>query len=162
MAALRARALHYMVVRKFESASEDLMAIFSLLKLEYPQLEAGEDVEVSETTLADSELLRWVALFHHVRYDLDGAFTVYGYASKLAAGNDAAISAVEVMKSGVMVDRGDVAGAEVAMAKAYELDPESVDVLMHRSQLSLMKQEMDKAEADLRLCLDRRPDHVVA
>lgn len=162
MNSLRNRAMHYMAVRKYEAASEDLMALYSLLKTEYPQLESGEDIETSDTTAEDSGLLRWVALFHHVKYDLEGAFTVYEQASKLALGNDAASCAVEVMKSGVLVDKGDVEGADAVMAKAFELDPESVDVLMHRSQLSLLKGESDKAEEDLRLCLEKSPQHVVA
>jgi hypothetical protein len=161
MNALRARAMHYMVKRKYESASSDWMAIYSLLKTEYPTLESG-DVETSETTAEDSKLLRWIALFHHVRYDLDGAYAIYLQAAKLAAGNDAALSAVEVMKSGVLVDKGDVTGAEGAMSMAYALNPQSVDVLMHRSQLSLLKQDVQKAEDDLRSCLEKRPDHVVA
>lgn len=162
MSALQGRSMHYMAIRKYDAAAEDLMAIHSLLKTEYPQLESGDEIVASEETSADAGLLRWIALFHHVKYDLEGAFTVYQQATKLAVGNDAQLSAVEVMKSGVLVDKGDVEGADIAMALASELDPNSVDVLMHRSQLSLLKGEAGKAETDLRLCLEKSPQHVVA
>lgn len=159
--ALRDRAMYYLVQRKYQSASDDLMAAYSVLKTQYPHLEAeGDDSNMDKPD--DCALLRWIALFHHVKYDLDTAFKIYGQATKLALNNNSALSLIEVMKSGVLVDKGDVEAAEAAMEKAAQLNPDSVDVLMHRSQLCLLKQDPEKSEVDLRKCLVKRPNHIVA
>ena len=157
VSALQARAMHHMTKRAYPLASDDLMAAYSCFLAAYP---TGSPRGEAAVELAD--LLRWVALFRHVKYDLDGALAVYDRASELASGDPAGRGLVEVMRSGVYVDKGDLAGAEAAIEKADALIPGSVDLLMHRSQLLVLKPDFAASEVDLRACLALRPDHAVA
>ena len=156
VAALQARAMHFMATRAYAKASDDLMAA-------YAAFSATEAPPAGEAAVAASGLLRWVALFHHVRYDLEGALAVYEAAADCAKHSPEALARVEVMRSGVFVDKGSLPEAEAAIERAAALTPDSVDVLMHRSQLHLLAPDgVDRSEADLRACLAKRPDHVVA
>jgi len=167
LAALQARALHYMAKRDYAKASDDLMAAFAAFEAAQGQgggaSSSGASPALSgEAAVEATTLLRWVALFHHVKYDLTGALAIYARAADLAAAHPEALATVEVMRSGVHVDLGSLPDAEAALGRAAQLAPSSVDVLMHRSQLWLLKPDLDKSEVDIRACLAARPNHVVA
>lgn len=162
LAALQSRALHFATQRKYPLASEDLVA--ALGALDEWERESGGALS-GEAAVQAATLLRWCALFRHVRYDLAGALELYERAAGLAAGDPVGLTRVHVMRSGVLVDRGDIPGAEAAISAAGAAEvtgPALVDVLMHRSQLLLLKPDHDASEVDLRKCLALKPDHVVA
>jgi tetratricopeptide (TPR) repeat protein len=163
LAALQARALHFMAKRQYAKASDDLMAAFAAFEgASAADAGGGAPPLGGEAAVECAALLRWVALFHHVRYDLTGALAVYARAAELAASHPAALATVEVMRSGVHVDLGSLPDAEAALTRAAALAPTSVDVLMHRSQLWLLTPDLDKSEVDIRACLAARPTHAVA
>jgi tetratricopeptide (TPR) repeat protein len=187
MGALKARALHSMAIRDYSKASDDLMAAYSAFlsacggegavqaaadaasaEGEGASAEKDDDVFskagfVGEAAVEACGVLRWVALFHHVKYDLEGALSVYRVAARLGASHPPSLGLVEIMRSGVYVDKGDIDAGEVAVKNAAALCPDSVDVLMHRSQLLLLKPDsMEESEADIRACVEKKPDHVVA
>lgn len=164
LAALQARALHFMAKRDYAKASDDLMAAFAAFEAAQAQGAAASSAPQlsGEAAVEAATLLRWVALFHHVKYDLNGALAIYARAADLAAAHPEALATVEVMRSGVHVDLGSLPDAEAALGRAAKLAPKSVDVLMHRSQLWLLKPDLDQSEVDIRACLAARPNHVVA
>jgi len=172
LGALKARAFKYMTMREYKKAGADLMAAYFLFSASFgsPTEEAASldwaptKALAGEEALECAALLRFVALFHHVRYDLEAALAIYRAAAALCKSSPKDLSLVEVMRSGVLVDKGDVEGAAKAMEAAALLAPDSVDVLMHRSQISLLPPtpDFEKSEADIRACLAKKPDHVVA
>jgi len=182
MGALKARALHYMTRREYGKASADLMAAHGAFlaacggEALVKEAAAADDATdnagsaffaqagfVGEAAVEACSVLRWVALFHHVKYDLEGALGVYQVAAKLGANHPHSLGLVEIMRSGVHVDKGDLEAGEACVTSAALLCPDSVDVLMHRSQLLLLKPDsMEQSESDIRACVAKKPDHVVA
>jgi len=136
-----------MTARDFEKARTDVTRINGILS-------EKEDVVSDENA---SRLLRWVGFFHHVNFDMDAALEAYTRA-------DARFQTASclVMRAGVVLDNGDIEGAEKLINEAAERDPSNIDVLMHRSQLHVLKRELDKVEPDLRACIDRKPGHMLA
>lgn len=198
---LKARGQCHMVARRYSLASADLLALWAAFDAAcpeqgdggeggggggggggVPQLPPPPGVDPVEA----ASCLRWAALFHHVRYDLEGALKVYRRAAALlqpagsggAPLDTTALARVEVMRSGVYVDKGDLQAAAAALERAdalssgskasskkqtKEAQQQRVDVLMHRSQLHLLSPDgAEQSEADLRACLDLKPNHVVA
>ena len=183
VAALRERAMHHMACRNYAEAADDFMAAYAVVKPKAEaQLKTYREFQEAKKALKDGEkvpelagedptmagLLRWVGLFHHVKYDLEGALEVYSQAEAFFPTNPHVL----VMKSGVYVDKGELDDATKIIDAAAAMDPTSVDMHYHRCQLTQLAQMTTggmaqsthgkSAEDDIRSCLELRPGHVVA
>jgi mitochondrial import receptor subunit TOM70 len=67
-----------------------------------------------------------------------------------------------VKQAGVKMDGGKHDEALELFDAALGLDPNTSDALLHRANCYLLKQNVEKAQADLIQCLNIRPDHLLA
>jgi len=139
--------------RKFDDAASDFERALAAV-----EKEGGND-DAAETFGEDyPRLLEWVGICRHLRYDLSGALECYDRCGNLEPTN------VEILvrKAGVQMDDSKAAEAAELFDAALGLDPTSRDALLHRSNLHLLKTDVDAAKKDLEKCIDLYPNFLLA
>lgn len=152
------RGRRYAFDRDFQSACKDFEEAFQLF-----MNNSADDGQAADAKLLFGEedyprLLEWVAMCHHLKYNLDSAANIYEKCAALEPLN----AELLVKRAGVKMDGGDQATALSLFQKALEIDPSSADALLHRANLYVLQQQPLKAKADLEKAISLQPNHILA
>ena len=104
------------------------------------------------------DLMEWLGICKHLRYDLEGASKCYQVCLETEPEN----CEILVKSAGVKMDSGDLEASEAFFAKALLVNGNDADALLHRSNLNMLKRNLDAAQSDLEKCLSARPDFLIA
>lgn len=148
---LMKRGRRHMYDRRYQLASDDFEAAFSLVDQDPQAQEIMENDEYAR-------LLEWTGLARHFRYELDAAMTCYRKCADLEPTN----ALLLVKQAGVQMDAGKHDEALKLFDTALGLDPASADALFHRSNLYMLQSKAENAKTDLENCVKLRPNHVMA
>lgn len=102
-------------------------------------------------------LLEWAGICRHLRYDLAGALECYDMCAEIEPDNVEML----VRRAGVKMDDGKAEEASDLFEAALVKDPSSRDALLHRSNLWLLKGDIDGAKRDLEKCNRLYPNYLL-
>jgi len=126
-------------------------------------VEESSDQEITDNMRYYPDLLEWEGICKHLTYDLTGAIVCYEKCLDICQESDATKRCTLMVKcAGIKMDEGEIAAAEKWFEKALDIDPNFPDALLHRSNLYMLKQELDKATVDIERCLSVKPDFLSA
>jgi len=109
------------------------------------------------------QLLEWLGVCKHLSYDLTGAIVAYEKCIEATDKGDSAKQAeLRVKCAGIKMDAGEIDAADRWFAQALEIDPSFPDALLHRSNLYMLKRDLDNAKKDIEKCLKVKPDFLAA
>jgi mitochondrial import receptor subunit TOM70 len=145
------RGRRHVYDRHYEDATADLEQAYALVQ-QHPDVIAA----LPDDTYA--RLLEWTGMVRHWHYRLDAALQCLEEAATIEPKNALLI----VKQAGVQLDAGKQEEALVLFDRALQLDSQSVDALLHRSNLRIMQGKPELAKTDLETCLRLRPGHTMA
>jgi len=120
-----------------------------------------EDDDKVQSVMKDDDyarLLEWAGMVKHWAYELDAGIKCYKKCAELEPLN----AEVIVKQAGVAMDAGQQEEALGLFDSALAIDPDAVDALLHRANLRMLQADMDSAKADLKRCIELRPNYVMA
>lgn len=133
--------------------------------------DAIQDFEKAYAMVADNEtlqaeleddtyarLLEWTGMIRHWQHKLDSANVLYEKCADL----EPTKAILLVKQAGIQIDSGNQKEAMDLFDVALGVDGESVDALLHRANLFMLKAEPESARKDLEKCISIKPNHVVA
>lgn len=96
-------------------------------------------------------------------YDLTGAIVAYEKCIEVTDKDDADKQAeLRVKCAGIKMDAGEIEVADGWFSKALEINPDFPDALLHRSNLYMLKRDLESAKKDIEKCLKVKPDFLAA
>lgn len=157
MSLLLRRGRRHAFEQDFESAVADFDE--GMKVVDDIQISGSEDdrrqLEIDENY---PRLLEWAGLGRHLRYDLDGAATLYDKCIELEPLNTELL----VKRAGAAMDNAQLDKALELFQTALALEPEATDALLHRANLYMMQGKTKDAKEELNRCIELKPDFITA
>ena len=148
------RGRRHVYDRQYEEASVDFEAAYRLLQ----EQQQPDSIGAKLPDDIHARLLEWTGMVRHWHYALDDALVCLQQAAVLEPHN----ALLVVKQAGVQLDAGQQPAALKLFEQALQIDPNSVDALLHRSNLRIMQNQPELAKTDLETCIKLRPGHTMA
>jgi len=145
------RGRRYMSDGDYAKATQDLEEAYLMVQ---GDAKFRENLE-HESEYAD--LLEWTGMARHFKFNLEGALECYRECAEI----DLVNSLVLVKQAGVHMDAGRQDEALKLFDQALQLDPGSVDALLHRANLRMLQTRTSEAKIDLEALIALQPNHVM-
>lgn len=137
--------------KKHAAAIADLEEAYNMV-----QKQDSLQLELEGDTYA--RLLEWVGMIFHWQHKLAEATECYQKCADL----EPTKAILLVKQAGIQMDAGKQEKAMELFGVALGIDPDSVDALLHRSNLFMLKGNPEEAKKDLEKCIRIKSGHVTA
>jgi import receptor subunit TOM70 len=105
-----------------------------------------------------ARLLEWIGMVWHWQHKLTEATACYQKCADL----EPTKAILLVKQAGIQMDSGEQDQAMALLDMALGVDSKSVDALLHRSNLNMLRANPEPARKDLEACVSIRPSHTTA